>query len=178
VKRLEAPCRSLDDKLRLYQIPFKHNRPAIPHAEYESPLVRATGEQRSAFLESKTDRLCNIEIFWVVMIDGSYRRPACWTPWRNCRRSHARRSATCALFSGNKEHSGLRADRARPSALAAEDQQFEWAAKRPHDGRAGKGGETFRILRRLVNLGPSKIDSARLCDTRHLDWQVCALCCD
>jgi hypothetical protein len=154
VKRLEAPCRSLDDKLRLYQIPFKHNRPAIPHAEYESPLVRATGEQRSAFLESKTDRLCNIEIFWVVMIDGSYRRPACWTPWRNCRRSHARRSATCALFSGNKEHSGLRAD------------------------RAGKGGETFRILRRLVNLGPSKIDSARLCDTRHLDWQVCALCCD
>jgi type IV secretory pathway VirB4 component len=30
VKRLEAAFRSLDDKCRLYQILFKHNRPAIP----------------------------------------------------------------------------------------------------------------------------------------------------
>jgi type IV secretory pathway VirB4 component len=50
VKRLEAALRSLDDKCRLYQILFKHNRPVIPHTEYESPLVRAAVEQRSAFL--------------------------------------------------------------------------------------------------------------------------------
>jgi len=46
VKRLEATFRSLDEKCRLYQIFFKHNRPTIPHAEYENPLVRATAEQR------------------------------------------------------------------------------------------------------------------------------------
>ena len=50
VKRLEAAFRSLDDRCRLYQILFKHNRPAIPHAEYENPLVRAAVEQRAAFL--------------------------------------------------------------------------------------------------------------------------------
>jgi type IV secretion system protein VirB4 len=33
--------------------------------------------------------------------------------------------------------------------------------------------ETFRILRRLTNLRPSKINNAPLCDARHLDWQVC-----
>jgi type IV secretion system protein TrbE len=49
VKRLEAAFRSLDDKCRLYQVLFKRNRPAIPHAEYENPLVRAAVEQRSAF---------------------------------------------------------------------------------------------------------------------------------
>src|SRR5665213_726720 len=74
VKRLEAALRTLDDKTRLYQILFKHNRPAIPHAEYDSPLVRAAVEQRAAFLESKSDRLYSIEIFWVVMIDGNYRK--------------------------------------------------------------------------------------------------------
>ena len=72
VKRLEAAFRTLDDKTRLYQILFKHNRPAIPHAEYVSPLVRAAVEQRSAFLQSKADRLYSIEIFWVVMVDGKY----------------------------------------------------------------------------------------------------------
>ncbi len=72
VRRLEAAFRSLDDKTRLYQILFKHNQPAIPHAEYESPLVHAAVEQRSAFLQSKADRLYTIEMYWVVMVDGKY----------------------------------------------------------------------------------------------------------
>jgi len=74
VKRLEAALRSLDDRTRLYQILFKRNHPEIPHAEYENPLVRAAVEGRTAFLQSKSDRLYSIEIFWVVMIDGSYRK--------------------------------------------------------------------------------------------------------
>lgn len=74
VKRLEAALRSLDDRCRLYQILFKHNRPAIPHAQYDNPLVRAAVEQRAAFLQSKADRLYSIEIFWVVMVDGSYQK--------------------------------------------------------------------------------------------------------
>ena len=72
VKRLEAAFRSLDDKTRLYQILFKHNRPEMPHADYHNPLVRAAVEQRADFLRSKADRLYSVEIFWVVMIDGSY----------------------------------------------------------------------------------------------------------
>src|ERR1700722_5636251 len=44
VKRLEAAFRTLDDTMRLYQILFKHSRPAIPHAKYDSPLVRAAAE--------------------------------------------------------------------------------------------------------------------------------------
>ncbi len=71
-KRLEAAFRSLDDRTRLYQILFKHNRPEIAHAEYESPLVRAAVEQRAEFLRAKADRMYSVEIFWVVMIDGKY----------------------------------------------------------------------------------------------------------
>ena len=72
VKRLEAAFRSLDEKTRLYQILFRHNQPTIPHAEYTNPLVRAAAEQRATFLNTKSDRLYSIEIFWIVMIDGSY----------------------------------------------------------------------------------------------------------
>jgi type IV secretory pathway VirB4 component len=75
VKRLEAALRSLDDRTRLYQILFRHNQPEIAHAEYNDPLVRAAVEQRAAFLKAKSDRLYSIEIFWVVMIDGSYVEP-------------------------------------------------------------------------------------------------------
>ncbi|MGB9418486.1 MAG: hypothetical protein WCB58_19390 [Acidobacteriaceae bacterium] len=57
VQRLEAAFRSLDDRSRLYQILFKRNRPEIPHAEYESPLIRAAVEGRIAFLQSRADRL-------------------------------------------------------------------------------------------------------------------------
>ena len=74
VKRFEAALRSLDDKCRLYQVLFKRNRPAIPHATYENPLVATAIEQRSAFLASKAERLYSIDIFWIVMIEGSYRK--------------------------------------------------------------------------------------------------------
>src|SRR5437016_9700097 len=57
VKRLEAAFRALNERIRLYQILFKRNRPAIPSGSYDNPLVRAAVEQRTAFLESKTDRL-------------------------------------------------------------------------------------------------------------------------
>ena len=74
VKRLEAALRSLDDRCRLYQILFKRNHPQIPHSEYTNALVRAAVEQRNAFLRSKSDRLYSIEMYWVVMVDGSYAR--------------------------------------------------------------------------------------------------------
>jgi len=96
VKRLEATFRSLDDKCRLYQILFKRNHPTIPHAEYENPLVRAAVEQRSAFLQSKADRLYSIEIFWIVMIDGSYAKIGLLHALSQLQKQPARRCATCA----------------------------------------------------------------------------------
>lgn len=74
VRRLEAAFRLLNDGTRLYQVLFKHNHPQIPVKRYENPLVRATVEQRRRFLEEKADRLYDIEIFWIVMVDSNYAR--------------------------------------------------------------------------------------------------------
>jgi type IV secretion/conjugal transfer VirB4 family ATPase len=175
VKRLEAALRSLDDRCRLYQILFKRNRPAIPHGEYENPLVRAAVEQRSAFLASKADRLYSIEIFWIVMVDGSFQKTGLLhalarlpkQPRSSLRDLHA-------LFSGNKErtllYQQIERDRLR---LQQKANSLSGQLNDLMTVELSGAEETFRILRRLTNLRPSKINDAPLCDARHLDWQVC-----
>ena len=175
VKRLEAALRSLDDKCRLYQILFKRNRPPIPFAEYENLLVRAAVEQRSAFLESKADRLYNIEIYWVVMIDGSYQKTGllhALAQFPKQPRSSLRDLR--ALLSGNKErtllYEQIERDRLRlqqkANSLSGQLNDLTTVELLGAEG-------TFRLVRRLVNLRPSKINDAPLCGARHLDWQVC-----
>jgi type IV secretory pathway VirB4 component len=179
VKRLEAAFRSLDDKCRLYQILFKRNRPTIPHGKYENPLVRAAIEQRSAFLQSKADRLYSIEIYWVLMIDGSYQKTGLLHALAALPKQP--RSAiqnlgrdVRGLFSGNKErtliYEQIERDRLRlrqkVNSLSGQLSDLTTVAL--------LGAERiFRLVRRLVNFRPSKIDAAPLTSARHLDWQVC-----
>jgi type IV secretion system protein VirB4 len=175
VKRLEAALRSLDDKTRLYQIFFKRNRPAIPHAEYGNPLVRAAVEQRAVFLQSKSDRLYSIEIFWVVMIDGSYQKTGLLHALSQL--SKQPRSSLRdlrALFTGNKKrtllYEQIERDRLR---LQQKSNSLSGQLNDLMQVELSGAEETFRILRRLVNLRPSKIESSKLRSTRHLDWQIC-----
>src|SRR6202789_3189726 len=175
VKRLEAALRSLNDKTRLYQILFKRNHPEIPHAEYENPLVRAAVEQRAAFLQSKSDRLYSIEIFWVVMIDGSYRKTGLLHALAQLPKTPgASLKDLRSLFSGNKTRTLLYEQVERDRLLL--QQKVNSLSGQLNDlmrvELSGTDG-IFRLARRLVNFRPSKIDEAPLCGTRHLDWQVC-----
>ena len=175
VKRLEAAFRSLDDKCHLYQILFKHNQPAIPHAEYESPLVRAAVEQRSAFLQSKADRLYSIEIFWVVMVDGRYAKSSLL---------HALSQLAKAPRVGMKELKMLFAGKQQRTLLYEQIERDRLLLQQKVNSLSGQlndlmrvelsGAEgIYRLVRRLVNFRPSKIADAPLCGARHLDWQVC-----
>ncbi|MGC2160692.1 MAG: DUF87 domain-containing protein [Silvibacterium sp.] len=175
VKRLEAAFRSLDDKCRLYQILFKRNRPTIPHAEYENPLVRAAVQQRAAFLDSKSDRLYSIEICWVLMMDGSYAKTGLLHALSQLpKKPRSSLRDLRALFSGNKErtllYEQIERDRLR---LQQKINSLSGQLNDLMTVELPGAEETFRILRRLTNLRPSKIAAAPLCETRHLDWQVC-----
>jgi type IV secretion/conjugal transfer VirB4 family ATPase len=175
VKRLEAAFRTLDDQTRLYQILFKHNRPAIPHAEYDSPLVRAAAEQRTAFLAGKADRLYRIEIYWVVMVDGRYAKSGLL---------HALSQLPKSPGAGIKELRALFASKQQRTLLYEQIERDRMLLQQKVQSLSGQlsdltpvellGAEkTFRLDRRLVNFRPSKIDDAPLCGARHLDWQVC-----
>jgi len=175
VKRLEAAVRSLDDRCRLYQILFKHNRPRIPHVEYESPLVRAAVEQRVAFLQSKADRLYSIEIYWVVMVDGHHAKTGLLDAVTQLPK-HPRSSlrALRALFSANQERTLISAQIERDrSRLQQKVQSLSGQLSDLTTVELLGAERTFRLVRRLVNFRPSKIDEAPLGGARHLDWQVC-----
>jgi type IV secretion system protein VirB4 len=71
VKRLEAALKAFGSGFHIYQYLFKSNQPEIPFARYDDPVVEAAIDQRRRFFESKRDSLYQIEIFYVVLLEGA-----------------------------------------------------------------------------------------------------------
>jgi len=71
VKRLEAALKNFGPGFHVYQYLFKSNRPKVPFARYESPVVQAGVDRREQLFQEKADRLFEIEIFYCVLLEGS-----------------------------------------------------------------------------------------------------------
>jgi type IV secretion system protein VirB4 len=71
VKRLEAALKSFDPGFHIYQYLFKTNRPEIPFARYEHPVVQTSQDRREQLFEEKADRLYEIEIYYSILLEGS-----------------------------------------------------------------------------------------------------------
>jgi type IV secretion system protein VirB4 len=70
VKRLEAALKAFGPGFHVYQYLFKSNRPEIPFAKYEDPVVEAAIDQRRQFFEAKRERLYQVEIFYAIVLEG------------------------------------------------------------------------------------------------------------
>jgi type IV secretion/conjugal transfer VirB4 family ATPase len=70
VKRLESALKAFGPGFHVYQYLFKQNRPEIPFAHYEDPVVEAAIDQRRQFFEAKRDRLYQIEIYYCIVLEG------------------------------------------------------------------------------------------------------------
>src|SRR5271156_5536146 len=71
VKRLEAALKGFSPGFHFYQCLFKSNRPDIPFAEYDDPVVAAAVEQRRQFFEAKRDQLYSVEIYYSILLEGA-----------------------------------------------------------------------------------------------------------
>jgi type IV secretion/conjugal transfer VirB4 family ATPase len=71
VKRLEAALKAFGLGFHVYQYLFKSNRPDIPFAKYDDPIVAAAIEQRRKFFEAKRDHLYQVEIFYSILLEGA-----------------------------------------------------------------------------------------------------------
>jgi type IV secretion/conjugal transfer VirB4 family ATPase len=71
VKRLEAALKAFGPGFHIYQYLFKSNRPDIPFATYDDPVVDAAIDQRRKFFEAKRDHLYQIEIFYCILLEGA-----------------------------------------------------------------------------------------------------------
>ncbi len=71
MKRLEAALKAFGPGFHVYQYLFKSNRPDIPFAKYDDPIVEAAIEQRRKFFEAKRDHLYQVEIFYCILLEGA-----------------------------------------------------------------------------------------------------------
>ncbi len=76
VKRLEAALKTFGPGFHVYQYLFKSNRPEVPFARYDDPMVEAAIDQRRQFFEAKRDHLYQIEIFYCMSWKERGQRPA------------------------------------------------------------------------------------------------------
>jgi type IV secretion system protein TrbE len=74
VKRLDAALKAFGPGFHVYQYLFKSNRPDIPFATYDDPIVEAAIDQRRKFFEAKRDHLYQIEIFYCILLAGARSR--------------------------------------------------------------------------------------------------------
>src|ERR1700722_19295737 len=70
VKRLEAALKAFGPGFHVYQYLFKSNRPDVPFARYDDPIVEAAIDQRRKFFEAKRDQLYQVEIFYAIVLEG------------------------------------------------------------------------------------------------------------
>ena len=71
VKRLEAALKAFGPCFHVHQYLFKSNRPDIPFASYDNPIVEAAIDQRRKFFEAKRDHLYQVEIFYCILLEGT-----------------------------------------------------------------------------------------------------------
>ena len=75
-RRFEGAMRSLDERFRLYQYLLKHDHASIPHRHYDNPVVEQAISNRTAFLNTKSEDLYTLDIFFVLMYEGWQRAGA------------------------------------------------------------------------------------------------------
>ncbi len=173
VKRLEAALKSFGPGFHIYQYLFKTNRPEIPFADYDDPVVQAAVDQRKQFFAAKLDHIYQIEIFYAVVLEGA-------------RSKSGTVAAIAQLFSDpiggyeelRAQFSNSRQKTLLRSQLEADyvrlDQQVQSFVRQLADTMeiAALGAdECFTFLRRLVNYDGWRVEG-RPKSTQFLDYQV------
>jgi hypothetical protein len=76
VKRLEAALKAFGPGFHVYQYLFKSNRPDIPFATYEDPIVAAAIDQRRKFLKRSATISIRLKSSTASCSKAPGRRPA------------------------------------------------------------------------------------------------------
>lgn len=173
VKRLESALRAFGEGFHVYQYLFKSNRPEIPFASYDDPIVDAAVEQRRRFFESKRDNLYQIEIFYVVLLEGARSKRGIGTAIARLFSDPSGAIGELqAQFSNNSVKTLLRLQ--IETDLARLDQRVQAFTRQLADfvkiTLLDQQGQ-FTFLRRLLNFDSWRI-AGRPQSTQFLDYQV------
>jgi type IV secretion/conjugal transfer VirB4 family ATPase len=173
VKRLEAAMKAFGPGFHVYQYLFKSNRPHIPFAKYDDPIVEAAIEQRRKFFEAKRDHLYQVEIFYCILLEGSRSKTGVGAAFSQLFRDPAGAIGELkAQFTNDNMKTLLRSQIERD--VAQLDQRVQAFARQLADfmqievlNRQGQ----FTFFRRLLNFDDWRV-AGKPQSTQFLDYQV------
>jgi type IV secretion system protein TrbE len=173
VKRLEAALKSFGTGFHVYQYLLKRNRPEIPFEHHENPVVETAIDQRRELFARKQDALYQIDLYYVVLLEGSRSKRGLGVaftmlfsdPAGACREIATR-------FSQNRTKAMLRFQ--IEACLTRLDQRVEAFTRQLVDFvqiTALARADQFTFFRRLLNFDAARI-AGRPQSTQFLDYQV------
>ena len=173
VKRLEAALQTFTPPFHVYQYLFKFNRPEIPFAHYDDPVIEAAIDQRRQLFEAKRDRLYQIEIFCVVLLEGPRSKPGFSAALSQLFRDPAGAwQELSAQFNGQTMKRVLRSQIEESCGrLDQAVRAFSRQLADLMDLEILDQERQFRFFRRLLNYDDWRIDG-RPQSTQFLDFQV------
>src|SRR3989442_332008 len=149
VHRFEAALRVLDEHCRVYQYLCKHRIDPIEAAVCQDPVVNDAIQQRVAFLNTHRDELYEIELYLVLVYEGTQKRRSSTRLhglFRNPRRAIRQWLSAQTVFRLLDGDVDRAVEHLHQKAAAFEVQLAD--SVRPT--RMGKV-DAFRFFRRLVN---------------------------
>ena len=173
VKRLEAALKAFGPGFHVYQYLFKSNRPEIPFANYDDPVVEAAIDQRRQFFEARLDHLYQVEIFYAIVLEGPRSTSGVGVAFARLFRDPAGAIAELRTqFTSNSMKTLLRSQ--VESALSALEQKVQAFSRQLADFMQievlDQNGQ-FRFFRRLLNYDEWRI-AGKPQSTQFLDYQV------
>jgi type IV secretion system protein VirB4 len=173
VKRLEAALKSFGPGFHVYQYLFKSNRPDIPFAKYDDPVVEAAIEQRRKFFEAKRDHLYQVEIFYCILLEGARSKTGVGAAFNQLFRDPAGAIGELkAQFTNDNMKTLLRSQIERD--VACLDQRVQAFARQLADFMQIEvldRQRQFTFFRRLLNFDDWRV-AGRPQSTQFLDYQV------
>ena len=173
VKRLEAALKAFGPGFHVYQYLFKSNRPEIPFARYDDPVVEATIEQRRQFFDAKRDHLYQVEIFYTIILEGPRSKSGVGAAFAQLFRDPAGAVGELRTqFTSNSMKALLRSQ--IKTALSTLEQKVQAFSRQLADFMQievlDQQGQ-FRFFRRLLNYDEWRI-AGKPQSTQFLDYQV------
>ena len=174
-KRLEAAFKLFDENCRVYQYLLKRNGVAIPHRRYDNPVVSAAIESRIAYLESKSESLYGLEIYYVVVLE-THKTRTTWSQFFSAIGKDPKRAFTelRALLSAKGEIARIAEEIDRTqNRLEQKISSFVLQVSDFLQVTLLEKQDVFLFLKRLLNFDSLKIQCSRLKQDAFLDYQLC-----
>jgi len=174
-KRLESALKIFDEKCRVYQYLFKHNRAAIPHQTYGNPVVDSAIRNRIEYLNTKAEEIYSLKIYYVILFDGLRYQQRLLTAlakflseprhaWKELPGFLSTKKQVVLIDAGIEKARATVLAKARSFVLHVND--FLPVQILPKQ-------QAFEVLKAILNFAPHKVDCAKLNYDAFLDCSLC-----